>query len=43
MTFNYKKVHYIDLVTDYIIDYMDSGSIAFKVYAYPKFTVKTKT
>jgi hypothetical protein len=29
VTFNYKKVHYIDLVTDYIIDYMDSGSVSF--------------
>lgn len=40
--FNYQKVHYIDMVTDYIIDYIDSGNIAFKVYAYPKFETKNK-
>lgn len=30
------------MVTDYIIDYIDSGNIAFKVYAYPKFESKRK-
>lgn len=39
-TFNYSHLHHIDLVTDYIIDYIDSGSIVFKVYAYPQFTIK---
>ncbi len=29
-SFNYKKVHHIDLVTDYIVDYIDSGSVSFK-------------
>lgn len=27
--FNYKKTHHIDLVTDYIIDYIDSGNVSF--------------
>jgi hypothetical protein len=33
--FNYQKVHHIDSVSDYIIDYIDSGNIVFKVFAYP--------
>jgi len=40
--FNYQHVHHIDLVTDYIIDYITSGNIVFKTFAYPQFQVKDK-
>lgn len=33
--FNYSKVHHIPTVSDWIIDYIDSSNIAFKVYAEP--------
>lgn len=39
--FGYSKVHHIPCVTDYIIDYIDSGSINFKVYGYPKLKAGT--
>jgi len=34
-TFNYKKVHRIDCVTDYILDYLQNGNIVFKTYGNP--------
>ena len=40
--FNYKKVHNIDLITDYILEYFDSGNIPFKAYAYPEFMVASR-
>jgi len=39
--YSYSKVHHIPSVTDYIIDYIDSGSINFKVYGYPKLKAGT--
>ena len=34
-TFNYKKVHQIDMVTGGILDYLKNQRICFKVWAYP--------
>lgn len=39
--YSYNKIHHIPTVTDYIIDYIDSGSINFKVYGYPKLKAGT--
>mmetsp|Transcript_24870 Transcript_24870/g.17584 ORF Transcript_24870/g.17584 Transcript_24870/m.17584 type:complete len:182 (+) Transcript_24870:2474-3019(+) len=38
-TFNYKHIHNVDCISDYILDYWENGNIAFKVYAYPQFTM----
>lgn len=34
--FNYEKVHRIDAVNNYILDYFKSGSIVLKVYGNPE-------
>lgn len=41
--FDYKKVHNVDMMTDYILEYFENGNIPFKVYAYPDFMVRKKT
>lgn len=33
--FGHKKMHSVDCITDYHIDYFDKGQIAFKVFGYP--------
>lgn len=36
-TFNFKKVHRLEDINDYLIDYINTGSIVFKTYASPDF------
>lgn len=38
--FNYKKVHRVDQVTDYMLDYFNSGNIVFKTWGNPDFNQK---
>jgi len=35
--FNFKKVHRIDEVNDYLLEYFDSGNVVFKTYGNPSF------
>jgi len=37
--FDYKHVHHVDCISDYILDYWENGNIACKVYAYPQYTM----
>lgn len=38
-SFDYQHIHNVDCISDYILDYWENGNIAFKVYAYPQFTM----
>lgn len=37
--FNYKHVHHVDCISDYVLDYWEKGNIACKVFAYPQYTM----